>query len=221
MKFLKNKMSETQTYLTIFFVVTLLVSNIISAKQVQLPFGITMTAAIIVFPITYILSDVFSECYGYRWSRITCYLGFLMNLFMVIVFELAITTPAPSYWGNQDAFQVVLGSAPRMLFASLLAFIMGDLVNDKVFRTMKAKHEDLTGFGSRAILSSLCGEIVDSAIFLPLAFIGQMPANTLFVMAITQVSLKVAYEIIIFPVTRLVAKKVKEIEDEVERSDLS
>lgn len=212
-EFLRNKMTETQGYLTILFVVTLLVSNIITAKQVLLPFGITMTAAIIVFPITYILSDIFSECYGYRWSRITCYLGFLMNLFMVIVFELAIATPAPGYWENQEAFQVVLGSAPRVLGASLLAFIMGDLVNDKVFRTMKKRHDDLTGFGARAILSSLCGEIVDSAIFLPLAFIGQMPASTLLTMAITQVSLKVAYEIIIFPVTKMVAKKVQEIEN--------
>ena len=211
-EFLKNKITETQAYITIFFVVSLLISNIITAKQVQLPLGITMTAAIIVFPITYILSDVFSEAYGYRWSRITCYLGFVMNLFMVIVFELAIATPAPGYWGNQEAFQTVLGSAPRVLFSSLLAFIMGDLVNDKVFRTMKKKHNDMSGFGARAILSSLCGEIVDSAIFLPLAFIGQMPAKTLVVMAITQVTLKVAYEIIIFPVTRIVTRKVIEIE---------
>ena len=66
------------------------ISNIITAKQVLLPFGITMTGAVFIFPVTYILSDLFSEVYGYRWSRITCYLAFAMNLLMVLLFSLVI-----------------------------------------------------------------------------------------------------------------------------------
>lgn len=209
---MKKTISKTQLVLTVLSVTALLVANIISAKQFQLPFGITMTGAIVVFPITYILSDLFSEVYGYKWSRFTCYMGFAMNIFMVLVFQIAIETPAPDYWTNQEAFQTVLGSTPRMLFASLTAFVIGDLVNDKVFRKMKAKHEGMKGFAGRAIVSSFCGEVADSLIFIPLAFIGSMPAKTLVIMGITQVFLKVAYEVLIIPVTTAVTKKVLEVE---------
>lgn len=208
-----KKTSTLQTILTVFFVSCMLVSNIITAKQVQLPFGIVMTGGIMVFPMTYILSDVFSECYGYRWSRITCYLAFAMNLFSVTIFTIAINTPAPSFWDGQAAFKTVLGNTPRILLASLLAFILGDLANDRVFRIMKAKHKgELKGFGTRAITSSIVGEIVDSAIFFPIAFIGQMPAKVLLQMAIFEVAIKVGYEVVILPITTCVAKAVNKVE---------
>lgn len=213
MKKLK-KVSELQLFLSVLFVTSLLISNVITAKQVLLPFGITMTGAVFIFPITYILSDLFSEVYGYRWSRITCYLAFAMNLLMVLLFSLVIVTPAPDYWTNQEAFQTVLGSTPRVLAASLLAFILGDMVNDKVFRRMKEKHpNELKGFGWRAILSSLVGELVDSLIFLPLAFLGQMPIATLAVMTICQVGIKTGYEVVILPITRFVVKLVSKYEN--------
>ena len=118
---MKKKVSELQCYLSIVYVVALLVSNIVANKQLVIPFGITMTGAVFVFPITYILSDLFSEVYGYRWSRITCYASFLANLFMVVVFQLVISTKAPDYWHNQEAFAIVLGNTPRILLASLKA----------------------------------------------------------------------------------------------------
>lgn len=208
MKKVKRSVSVLQLYLTLLFVVSLLISNIITAKQVLLPFGIVMTGAVFVFPITYILSDLFSEVYGYRWSRITCYLGFAANLFMVLIFSAVIATPAPDYWLNQEAFQTVLGNTPRVLAASLLAFVLGDFVNDRVFRKMKQKYPNSTkGFGWRAILSSVCGELVDSLVFLPIAFIGQMPLETLAIMTVMQVLIKTGYEIIILPITKIVVKK--------------
>ena len=216
MKKEKRKTSELQLYLTVIFVAALLISNVITAKQVLLPFNITMTGAVFIFPVTYILSDVFSECYGYRWSRITCYLAFAMNLFMVIIFSLVIATPAPSYWKNQEAFQTVLGSTPRVLGASLLAYVLGDFTNDRVFRKMKAKHQnELKGFGWRAILSSVAGEFVDSIVFLPIAFTGKMPFKTLVIMTIMQVIIKTGYEAVVLPLTTFVAKKVNQYEERV------
>lgn len=211
----KQPVSTLQAWLTVIFVAALMISNVITSKQVLLPFNITMTGAVFIFPITYILSDVFSEVYGYRWSRMTCYMAFAMNLFMVIVFELVIITPAPDYWQNQEAFQTVLSNTPRVFGASLLAFVVGDFVNDKVFAKMKAKHPDsIKGFGWRAILSSLLGELVDSIVFLPIAFIGLMPVKTLIQMTIAQVFIKTGYELVILPVTTLVAKKLTKIEKE-------
>lgn len=212
----KERISFLQVCLTIVFVTAMLISNVITAKQVLLPGGITMTGAVFIFPITYILSDVFSEVYGYKWSRITCYFAFSMNLLMVLVFSLVIQTPAPSYWTNQEAFATVLGSTPRVMGASLLAYVIGDLVNDRVFRKMKEKHSDeLKGFGSRAIVSSFFGELCDSLVFLPIAFLGQMPLKTLATMTVCQVLIKTGYEIIILPLTTLVAKKASAYEKEI------
>ena len=212
----KQKNSTLKVLLTVIYICSFLISNILASKQFQLPFGITMTGAIIIFPITYILSDLFSEVYGYKWSRFTCYLGFAMNLLMVCLFQIAIITPAPEYWQNQEAFSIVLGSTPRILFASLLAFIIGDFINDKIFSKMKKKHNDMKGFTLRAFISSLCGELADSLIFIPLAFIGSMPAKTLVIMGITQVSLKVLYEVIILPLTKLLTHKTIKHEEKNE-----
>lgn len=214
MKPTNNKISKLQCFLTVLFVSCLLISNIITGKQFQLPFGIVMTSAVVIFPITYILSDLFSEVYGYKWSRTTCYLGFALNLLMVAVFSIVIALPAPSYWTNQEAFEAVLGNTPRVFIASLLGFIVGDLVNDRVFRYFKLKHpNDTKGFGFRAILSSLLGEFTDSLIFLPLAFIGQMPAATLLQMLVVQVSLKTGYELLVVPFTTILVRKLHKYEN--------
>lgn len=215
----KERISFLQVCLTIVFVSAMLISNVITAKQVLLPGGITMTGAVFIFPLTYVLSDVFSEVYGYRWSRITCYFAFSMNLFMVIVFSLVIATPAPDYWMNQEAFATVLGSTPRVMGASLLAYVIGDFVNDRIFRKMKTKHtHEIKGFGWRAIISSFFGELCDSLVFLPLAFLDQIPVATLATMTIAQVFIKTGYEIVILPLTTYVVKKINAHELSIRRN---
>lgn len=209
-----EKISFLQLVLTVLFVSSLLISNVITAKQVLLPFDIVMTGAVFVFPITYILSDLFSEIYGYKYSRRTCYIAFAMNLFMVVVFQLVIETTPPAFWNNQQAFETVLGNTPRILFASLTAFVLGDYINDRVFKKLKESHpKDHKGFGFRAIASSFCGELVDSLIFLPIAFIGTMPITSLIEMTIMQVVIKTGYEIIILPVTKYIVKVVSAYEN--------
>lgn len=208
----KTKQSFVQTVLTTLYVVCLLVANIVAGKQVQLPFSITMTGAIFIFPVTYILSDVFSEIYGYRWSRITCMMAFLCNLLMVGVFELVIITRPPVYWANQEAFEVVLGNTPRMLFASLIAYYLGDWINDIIFKKMKEMHGEKK-FGLRAIISSFFGEFTDSLIFVPIAFIGTMPARTLLTMIAIQPCLKVLYECVILPITSRVCRVLRRYEE--------
>ena len=206
--------SSLKLILTVIFIASLLVSNVITWRQIALPFGITMTWAIIIFPITYILSDVFSEVYGYRWSRITCYLWFACNLVMSLVFMAVINMKAPEYFENISAYSIVLWNTRRVLCASLLAYVIWDFVNDRIFQKMKSKHpSDNKWFWRRAILSSFAWETVDSWIFIPLAFVGTMPTHTLLIMIITQIILKVAYEMIVLPITIVVTKKTQKYED--------
>lgn len=90
----------------------------------------------------------------------------------------------------------------------MLAFLFGDFVNDVIFQKMKEQSANSKSFGARAIISSVFGELVDSLVFFPIAFIGEMPVKTLAVMAMVQVLMKVGYEIVMLPITRSVVKKV-------------
>ena len=187
-------------------------TNIVTAKQIQLPFGLTATGAMVIFPITYMLSDIFSEVYGYRWSRITCYIAFAMNVLMVAVFQIVILAPAPEYFGSQSALEAILGSVPRVFVASMLGLLTGDFVNDRVFRAMKRGRSDMRGFGARAIASSAAGELADSTVFITLAFCGTMPVSAMVIMGLTEVAIKVSYEIVILPVTTRVCAAVSKRE---------
>lgn len=208
--------SVLQVVLTVLFIGALLISNIISARLFNF-FGFGMTCAVIVFPITYILSDLFSEVYGYKWSRFTCYLAFAINLLAVGAFYLASCLPAlvPA---QAESFNSILIGTFSCTMASFIAFVVGDFANDKIFAKMKQKHKGLTnhkGFAGRAILSSFAGELADSCIYLPLAFLVFNPIMTLrevLTMIVLQVSLKMAYEIIILPFTSFITRKVSEYE---------
>lgn len=209
----KIKVSFLQTFLTAFYVVALITSNIIGSKSMELFAGIAFTAGGLTFPITYILSDIFSEVYGYKWSRITCYFAFLFNLFVAGFCMLAIKMPAASFYQNQEAYSIILGNTPRMLFASLIAYVIGDWANDKVFQKMREKDGEKK-FGLRAIISSIVGEFVDSSIFTPLAFLGIMPASEMLKSIITYGIAKCLFELAILPITSFCVKKVRKYENE-------
>lgn len=212
---LRKKISPVQAALTTLYVVCFVISNILAAKQYIFIGDIALNCGTITFPITYVLSDIFSEVYGYKWSRISWATAFVLGLFAVACIELSIVMPYPDFWTNQEAFASVLGNVPRMLFASMLAFAVGDYLNDKVFKKMKERHNDLKGFGWRAILSSLVGETVDSLIFFPIAFLGIVPVETMVITAVALILMKVGYECIIFPVTKNIVKKIISYENNI------
>ena len=208
--------SILQVALTVFFVSVLLISNIISSRLFNF-FGFGMTGAVMVFPITYILSDLFSEVYGYKWSRFTCYLAFSINLLAVGLFYLVSCLPA-MIPAQVEAFNSVLIGTFSCTMASFIAFVVGDFVNDKIFARMKRKHQGLTnhrGFALRAILSSFAGELTDSCIYLPLAFLVFNPimsVTDVLIMIALQVAIKTAYEAAILPLTVFLTKKVSAYE---------
>lgn len=215
-----TKISPLQNILTITFVAVLIVSNIISSRIFDL-FGFNMTSAVFLFPITYILSDVFSEVYGYAWSRRTCYIAFTANLVTVVIFGIVSILPVgvdPYNAMVADAFKMVLNGSFACSVASIVAFVLGDFANDKVFAKMKTKHQGLTNhknFGMRAIISSFVGELVDSLVYIPLAFLVLNPIMTVkdvCVMIIIQVVIKTTFEIVILPFTTFIVKKVSSYE---------
>lgn len=213
---LRNECVKRKTYTSLFTTLailstaSLMISNIIATKQFQIG-RLSLPTAMLVFPITYILSDVVSEVYGYRASRFTAWLGFGANLLMVVVFQVAIIMPYPDYFELQDAFASILGNTPRILAASTVSYMVGDYVNDLIFKVMKKKQGEKR-FTVRAIVSSMAGEAFDAGLFIPLAFYGVMPISGMLMMIISQWVVKIAYEVAILPITALVAKKLKMIE---------
>ena len=180
----------------------MLIANIIAGKQFRI-MGFALPCAVVVFPVTYILSDVFSEVYGYKWSRRSAWTAFGMNLFAVAAFQMTIAMPGVAWFTAQEAFEAVLGNTPRILAASLLSYMVGDWVNDRVFRKMKAADKENKRFGLRAIASSFFGELTDSLIFIPLAFVGTMPVTQMLVMVGVQAGTKLLLELILLPMTKL------------------
>lgn len=210
----KEKVSSLQMTLTLLLILCLVLSNIVVVKSIDL-FGIKAlanTASFLVFPITYVLSDVFSEVYGYKWSRKTATWAFLGTALCSLVFALTIAIPGNNAWTNQEALVTILGQTPKILLASLLAFWFGDWANDKVFQLMKNKSKEGKGLLFRAIGSSLVGKYVDGAIF---TFIGLsfLPLSTKLIMVANCPFIQVCLETLLFPITNLVVKKVKKIEN--------
>jgi uncharacterized integral membrane protein (TIGR00697 family) len=196
--------------LGILFCVCLVAANLLETKVVQLG-PLSVTAGLIVFPVSYIINDCIAEVWGFRKARLIIWMGFLMNFMVVAMGGLAVWLPAAPFWQGDEAFRFVFGLAPRIAAASLLAFLVGSFINAYVMSRMKlasgGKH-----FSARAILSTVAGEGADSLIFFPLAFGGLMPSSELLKMMLVQVVLKTVYEVIVLPVTIRVVKVIKRVD---------
>lgn len=206
----KNTVSIPFMLLGILFNVCLIASNLLETKVIQIG-PITATAGLIVFPISYIINDCIAEIWGFKKARLIIWSGFAMNFLTIGFARLAILLPAAPFWQGEESFNFVFGLAPRIAFASLIAFLTGSFLNAYIMSRMKVasggKH-----FSLRAILSTLAGESADSLIFFPFAFGGLIPVESLLIMIGTQALLKSLYEVIILPVTILVVRYIKKID---------
>lgn len=203
-------------YLSIIFVVCLLLSNILAAKLLKVAL-FSVSAGVLVFPISYIINDIMAEVYGYQKAKSIIVCGFIMNIFMAVVFIIAIALPSPEWFENDTCFELVLGSTPRTVLAGLFAYLFGSLVNAKVLSKMKA-HAN-SRFGVRAITSTVFGEATDSIVFVLGAFAGKISLQQMFGMIFIQVVVKTVYEIICLPLTILIVGWVREHEGIIQEQE--
>lgn len=181
----------------------LVVSNIIAGKLWDTPFGAVLPAAVLLFPIVYIIGDVVPEVYGLKTARQIIWLGFALNLFAVFFFWLTLRIPAPPFWQNQDAYEIVLGFTPRLLIASFIAYLVGTNANAWVMVAMK-RLTNGRWLWTRTIGSTIVGESLDSTIFITIAFFGVVPTEALPGMIAAQAIFKTLYEVLATPFTYLV-----------------
>ena len=217
---MKEKVSVPFMLLGILFNVCLIAANLLETKVIQIG-SLTVTAGLLVFPISYIINDCIAEVWGFKKARLIIWSGYAMNFFVVALGLIAVAIPAAPFWEGEEHFDFVFGMAPRIVAASLMAFLVGSFLNAYVMSKMKVASRG-RHFSARAILSTLVGETADSLIFFPVAFGGIIAWRELLIMMCIQIILKSMYEVIILPVTIRVVKAIKKIDgSDVYDTDIS
>lgn len=205
----KGHGKELRFYATItgLFVAVLLISNIASTKILLLgPF--TFDGGTILFPLAYIFGDILTEVYGFKRARKVIWTGFACAALMSIVFLAVGVMPADASWGNQAAYDAILGFVPRIVIASLIAYFAGEFTNSFVLAKMKimSRGKDLY---KRTIGSTVAGEAVDTAAFALIAFLGILPTDVLIAVIVSNYVFKVGIEVLFTPITYAVVGFLK------------
>ncbi len=195
------------------FVTILLCSNVIGAAKVCTVWGFTFGAGVLFFPISYIFNDVLTEVYGYARARKVVWAGFGAIIFASFMSWVIVSLPPAGGWNDQRAYETVFGQTPRIVFASLTAFFVGEFANSYVLAKMKIKTSG-RHLWMRTIGSTIVGEGVDSAVFYPAAFLGVWETNLVMTVMVSNYVIKVLWEAVVTPFTYQVVGFLKRAEQE-------
>ena len=204
----------------VVFAGALIASNIIAIKVVDIS-GLVggwldyfQPAAIIVFPVSYIIGDILTEVYGYATARRVIWSGFFANAMVVLAIVVAQEMPAAPFWGDQDAYDAILGQTWRIVGGSFTAILVGEFANSFVLARLKRKTQGRF-LWMRTISSTVIGQGLDSAIFLTIAFFGTATianGEALWAFVWRAWLIKTLYEVVATPLTYLVVNTMKRLE---------
>jgi queuosine precursor transporter len=211
-------MSETRVYryydlVMAAFVTVLLCANLIGASKVASIGGFSFGAGVLFFPISYVFGDVLTEVYGYARARKVVWAGFSALAFASFMSWAVLAFPPDAAWPHQAAFVVVFGNTWRIVLASLVAYFCGEFCNSYVLAKMKLLTNGRL-LWTRTIGSTIAGELVDSLIFYPLAFLGTWERALVFKVMVSNYLLKVGWEVVMTPLTYRVVRFLKRAESE-------
>lgn len=195
------------------FVTILLCSNLIGASKIAVLGGFEFGAGILFFPLSYVFGDVLTEVYGYARSRRVVWAGFGALIFASIMSAAVIGLPPAAGYLGQGALEAVFGQAPRIALACLVAYFAGEFANSYVLARMKVWSQGRR-LWMRTIGSTIAGEAVDSLLFYPIAFLGVWSTDLVLQVMVTNYLLKVAWEVVLTPVTYRVVAFLKKAEAE-------
>lgn len=188
----------------------LLISNIGAVKLIE--FGPIITdGGVFLFPLVYIVGDVLSEVYGFKASRKAIYTGFAMAVLASFTFYLVQISPPASDWGNQSAFESVLGFVPQIVLASISGFLVGQLLNSWVLVKIKERTKEKK-LWLRLIGSTAVGELADTLVFCTIAFYGVITGWNFVNYVVVGYLYKTFVEVLLLPITYNVIKMVKKRE---------
>lgn len=195
------------------FVTVLLCSNLIGVSKVCRVGPITFGAGVLFFPISYVFGDILTEVYGYARSRKVVWAGFAAMGFASFMSWFVLGLPPAPEWPHQGALEIVFGTTPRIVLASLVAYFGGEFANSFVLAKMKILTQG-RWLWTRTIGSTIAGELVDSVIFYPLAFLGIWETGLVIQVLISNYLIKVLWEVVMTPITYRVVGFLKKMEGE-------
>ena len=197
------------------FVTILLCSNLISAPKRVSVGGYVFGAGVLFFPISYLFGDVLTEVYGYARSRKVVWAGFGALAFASFMSSVVLALPPAPTWQNQTAWETVFGGTWRIVIASMVGFFCGEFANSYTLARLKVLTQG-RHLWVRTIGSTIVGELVDSLLFYPIAFLGRpgwTPPEVLEVL-LRNYALKVGWEVIATPLTYKIVGFLKKAEHE-------
>lgn len=184
-------------FLNMLFITATLASGVMATKLFNL-FGIAMPAGVIVFPITFLVTDVINEVWGKNEANNTVKLGFISNVLFTLFIYISIILPPFKFWELQTEFETVLGSVPRITLAGLITFAISQTLDVHIFHKLKVKHDGKKLY-IRNNVSTITSQLVDSFTFIFLAFVGTIPLLEIFKTAFIQWTVKVVLALLDTP----------------------
>ena len=200
--------TKIYAYLAGIFCACMIASNILATRTLEISF-IALPCSILTFPMLFVVNDILSEIYGFKLTKNIIYLGFIINVVVVALYQVAMIFPSSS--PNAPAFAALLSTTPRLFVAGFISYMMGNLLNSKVLVKLKEKYSDLLFV--RVIVSTIIGETVDSVIFILVSFYGVLPNDLILTMICCQIVFKVLYELIFYPLTRKAIFKIRTLDE--------
>jgi uncharacterized integral membrane protein (TIGR00697 family) len=195
------------------FVTVLLCANVIGAAKVAQIGPLVFGAGVLFFPISYVFGDILTEVYGYARARKVVWAGFAALAFASFMSWAILAFPPAPGWPHQESYEVVFGSTPRIVLASLIAYFSGEFCNSYVLARMKVSSEG-RALWTRTIGSTIVGEAVDSAIFYPVAFLFVWETDLVWRVMVSNYLLKVLWETVMTPLTYRIVNFLKRAESE-------
>lgn len=181
------------------FASVLLISNIAATKLAA--FGPIITdGGAVLFPLIYIFGDILTEVYGYRYARRAIWTGLFVMLLAVVSLTIVRYLPPAEMYQDQAAFEAVVGFLPRIVIASLAAYLVGEFVNSYILAKLKIKTKG-EKLWLRLIGSTVTGQGLDTVVFALIAFGGILGAQDMVVFIAVGWAFKTSVEIVLLPVT--------------------
>lgn len=197
-------------FLTLTYVMVIVLANWFDPRLIDL-FGLVTDAGTLIFPFTFLLSDLITEVYGYKYARRAIWCGFLFNALFIIYGQIIIHIPAPNYSTQNDMFDALIATNIRIIVASAISYLISEPLNSLVMAKLKIKMHGRY-LGIRFIMSTLIAAGVDSLFFGFIAFYGTMKDKHLISLIFTMWFIKIAIEILGLPISIRYAKKLKKYE---------
>jgi uncharacterized integral membrane protein (TIGR00697 family) len=211
-----QRIPTTLHFIKYLFVTSLLLSNIIATKIIQVG-GFILPAAVVLYPFTFLFTDVVSEVEGKKGGHQLVMMGFYMSIIMVIILFTGSILPAAPFWKYQDAYDAILGATPRIVIASMIAYLISQNHDVWAFHWWKertsGKHLWL-----RNNLSTVASQLIDTVLFIGIAFGGLFPFKTIAIMMVSQYLVKVGIALFDTPFCYLLVRMYGNNREQLQRA---